>query len=64
MARPDGALFGGRLVAYREHEMRVRRAFRDAAFTLRRRIELFASLPFDKLSHLALQDRLDAIGRI
>ena len=40
-----------------------RRAFREAAFILRRRIELFASLPLDKLSQLALQDRLDAIGR-
>lgn len=40
-----------------------RRAFRDAAFILRRRIKLFSSLPFDKLSQLALQDRLDAIGR-
>jgi len=40
-----------------------RRAFRDAARILRRRIELFASLPFDTLSQLALQHRLDAIGR-
>ena len=29
-----------------------RKAFRDALFALRRRIELFASLPFDKLSRL------------
>jgi arsenate reductase len=40
-----------------------RRAFRDAFYVLRRRIELFASLPIDKLSHLALQRQLDAIGR-
>jgi arsenate reductase len=40
-----------------------RRAFRDAFLILRRRIELFASLPFDKLSGLALQERLDQIGR-
>ena len=40
-----------------------RRAFRDTALLLRRRIELFASLPLDTLSQLALQDRLDAIGR-
>jgi arsenate reductase (thioredoxin) len=40
-----------------------RRAFRDAALLLRRRIELFASLPFDKLTQLALQERIDAIGR-
>ena len=41
-----------------------RRAFRDAFFILRRRIELFASLPLDKLTRLALQERLDAIGRL
>jgi len=35
-----------------------RRAFLDAALVLRRRIELFASLPLDKLTRLALQDRL------
>lgn len=40
-----------------------RRAFRDAALVLRRRIELFASLPLDKLTRLALQTRLDDIGR-
>jgi arsenate reductase (thioredoxin) len=39
------------------------RAFRDAFFVLRRRIELFASLPMDKLTRLALQERLDAIGQ-
>jgi hypothetical protein len=39
-----------------------RRAFLDAALLLRRRIELFASLPFDKLTRLALQARLDEIG--
>jgi hypothetical protein len=41
-----------------------RRAFRDAFFMLRRRIELFAALPFDKLTRLALQEQLDAIGRL
>jgi len=39
-----------------------RRAFLQALLFLRRRIELFASLPLDKLSRLALQDRLDEIG--
>ena len=39
-----------------------RRAFRDTFFVLRRRIELFACLPFDRLTRLALQERLDAIG--
>jgi protein-tyrosine-phosphatase len=40
-----------------------RRAFRAALITLRRRIELFVSLPLDKLNRLALGDRLKAIGR-
>jgi arsenate reductase len=40
-----------------------RKAFRDAFFALRRRIELFACLPFDKLSGMALRDRLGEIGR-
>jgi len=40
-----------------------RRAVLDAALVLRRRIELFASLPLDKLTGLALQARLDHIGR-
>ena len=40
-----------------------RRAFRDAFLVLRRRINLFASLPFDKLSGLALKNRLSEIGR-
>jgi arsenate reductase len=41
----------------------VRRLFRDACLTLRRRIELFAALPLDKLSRLALEERLREIGR-
>jgi arsenate reductase len=40
-----------------------RKAFRDAFLVLRRRIELFSSLPFDKLSGLALQERVNRIGR-
>jgi arsenate reductase (thioredoxin) len=40
-----------------------RRAFRDAYLVLRRRIELLASLPFDTLSGLALEQRLKEIGR-
>jgi len=39
------------------------RAFRDALLSLRRRIELFVSLPFDELQGRALKDRLDDIGR-
>jgi arsenate reductase (thioredoxin) len=49
--------------AVTESEEARRRAFRDAFFVLRRRIELFACLPLDKLTRLALQDHLDAIGR-
>ena len=41
-----------------------RRAFREAALVLRRRIELFASLPLASLSRLALQERLEEIGRV
>ena len=40
-----------------------RRAFRDTFLILRRRIELLASLPLDKLSGLALQERLNLIGK-
>jgi len=44
-------------------EAEQRRAFRDAFLQLRRRIELFACLPLDKLRGLALQERLNQIGR-
>ena len=40
-----------------------RRAFVDAFAVLRQRIELFASLPFEKLDELALQAHLRNIGR-
>lgn len=39
------------------------KAFTDAFIVLSRRIALFANLPFDKLSKLALQAELDQIGR-
>jgi protein-tyrosine-phosphatase len=39
------------------------RAFREAFLILRRRIELFACLPLEKLRGLALQERLNEIGR-
>jgi len=39
------------------------RAYRDAMRVLRRRIELFAALPLEKLSGLALQKRLRSIGK-
>jgi len=41
-----------------------RRAFRDTFIALRRRIELFAALPFDKLSRLALEERVRDIGKM
>ena len=40
-----------------------RRAFRDAYLTLRRRIELFASLPIATIDRLALRERVREIGR-
>jgi arsenate reductase len=40
-----------------------RAAFKDAYLVLRRRIELLANLPLDKLSALALKQQLDQIGR-
>jgi protein-tyrosine-phosphatase len=40
-----------------------RRAFLKAYTELYRRISLFTCLPFDKLSKLSLQEKLDAIGR-
>jgi len=40
-----------------------RRAFREAWLVLSRRVTLFASLPIASLSRLALQERLDRIGR-
>ena len=41
---------------------RKRKAFLEAFLVLKRRIELLASLPIDKLSRLALQERLNQIG--
>jgi len=38
-------------------------AFRKAATALRRRIELFLSLPMDKLDRLALQRKVSEIGK-
>ncbi len=40
-----------------------RAAFRSVLVTLRRRIELFLSLPLAKLDRLALQERLSSIGK-
>lgn len=40
-----------------------RRAFRDAATTLRKRIELFTSLPTATLDRMSLKAKLDEIGK-
>lgn len=40
-----------------------RRAFKDAAATLRKRIELFTSLPTVTLDRMSLKAKLDAIGK-
>lgn len=39
-----------------------RKAFRDTLLALTRRIELFVSLPFDKLDKLAIQKHIKEIG--
>jgi len=44
-------------------EEQQRRAFRDALMMLSRRIELFASLPLEKLDKLSLEKHLKNIGK-
>ena len=44
-------------------EEQQRKAFMDAAITLRRRIELFLSLPLQRLDAMSLQRELRDIGR-
>jgi protein-tyrosine-phosphatase len=39
-----------------------RKAFRDTLMVLRRRIEIFVSLPLDKLDRMAIQKRVKEIG--
>ena len=41
----------------------ITRAFRDAFFTLERRIELFLSLPLASLASLAVKKEVDRIGK-
>jgi arsenate reductase len=53
---PDPAAVNG-------SEGEQRRAFMDAFAVLRRRIELLASLPIDKVDRLALSKRVEEIGR-
>ena len=52
---PDPAAAGG-------SDADRRRAFRDAFLTLKRRIELFVSLPLKSLQGRGLQEEIDRIG--
>jgi arsenate reductase len=54
---PDPAAIGGT-------EDEKRRAFSDTANMLRRRIELLANLPLDKLDRLSLQSKVSDIGKV
>jgi arsenate reductase (thioredoxin) len=49
--------------AVRGTNIEERKAFRDAFHALRRRIELFACLPFEKLNRLALHEHVRQIGQ-
>lgn len=49
--------------AVQGNEDQRRRAFRDALMVLSRRIELFISLPLDKLDKLSLEKHLKDIGK-
>ena len=44
-------------------EEQQRKAFMDAALTLKRRIELFLSLPYQRLDAMSLQRELHDIGK-
>lgn len=44
-------------------DVQKKRAFEDAFTVLKRRIELFANLPFDKLDKLSLQNQIKDIGK-
>jgi arsenate reductase len=46
-----------------ESPEQIERAFRDAFITMGRRIELFLSLPLEKLDALAVKKEVDRIGR-
>lgn len=49
--------------AYEGTEENRRKAFQDAARVLKRRLELFLSLPIDRLDAMSLQTELRAIGK-
>jgi arsenate reductase (thioredoxin) len=50
--------------AFEGTDDKKRAAFREAALILKRRIELFISLPMDKLDGMAIKRELDRIGRL
>ena len=59
----DGALGHSRSRCSPGSEAEVERAFREAFFTLDRRISLFLCLPLKTLDRLALKKELDNIGQ-
>ncbi len=62
--KPATAHWGIPDPAHVEGDEARRAAFRKAADQLTRRIQLFISLPIDKLDKLVLKDKLAEIGRI
>lgn len=64
MARPahDGALGHPDPAAVEGDDAKKRHAFVEAFTVLKRRIELFTSLPIEKLDRLALHERVRSIG--
>ncbi len=48
--------------AVNDSDEEKRKAFKDALFVLRRRIELFASLPFETLDRISLHQLIKRIG--
>jgi len=49
--------------AVKGSEAEIERAFREALLLLSRRIDLFLSLPLEKLDNLAIKRELDSIGQ-
>jgi arsenate reductase (thioredoxin) len=64
LGHPATAHWGIPDPAHVEGEEARRAAFKKAAEQLARRIQLFLSLPIDKLDKLTLKDKLTEIGRI
>ncbi len=48
--------------AVNDSDEEKRKAFKDALFVLRRRVELFASLPFETLDRISLHQHIKRIG--